>query len=667
MTLKRSLVGLALALVALILAWRPVDAWAVDDSVDSWQIAYTVDTSGVLHVHETLVYRFGSNSGRHGIDRVLVTREPWGTVDQDAVYTITNIQVTSPDAPASFTTTTMGSGRDLQLRIRVGSASQTVSAPTATYTLTYDVAGAMRNTPASGSDPGYDELYWDAIGDNTPMVNHISITASVPGGVLEAVCYNGPARSTTPCDSATVGTDGVATYTVASKAGSDLVTVAAKIKAGLISNNQPNLQPAAQQGPGGPTYPGQTYPSQPATNMGAVGGVAAGAAALTAAGVGVLGARNRRDQRFLGVAPGTVETSGQGIGPDNHPTIPVAFTPPKIPVAAAGLIDDGAVDVRDTTAALLSLAVRGAIQLRQDQTPTRSWVFGGGGGDKTIYARLVDPTVPMAPHEAKLLSDVFSGRHVGTEVSLTTPGKLYKAHQDMCTNVRAEAASAGWYVRMPSERTTAASQGGGAAAASIIRGFFIAVWAIVFFGGVGITGLLNSLMSGRVGWLMWVGPLAILIIGFLIYKGMTARGQRSAVGRAYADQVTGFREYLTTAEADQIKFEEGQDVFSQYLPWAVIFGVADRWTKICAQLVEQGRLMNIQPTWYYGDYRLFNMYVFTNALNSIDRASMPMTPSGSGWSSSGTGFGGGSAFGGGFGGGGGFSGGGGGGGGVSSW
>jgi len=53
--------------------------------------------SGVLKVKETVVWRFDSNSGRHGIQRDLVIREPDPNSDQDFVYAISNIKVTSPD------------------------------------------------------------------------------------------------------------------------------------------------------------------------------------------------------------------------------------------------------------------------------------------------------------------------------------------------------------------------------------------------------------------------------------------------------------------------------------------------------------------------------------------------------------------------------------------
>ena len=68
------------------------------------------------------------------------------------------------------------------------------------------------------------------------------------------------------------------------------------------------------------------------------------------------------------------------------------------------------------------------------------------------------------------------------------------------------------------------------------------------------------------------------------------RGQRTADGRAVCDQVEGFKTYLATAEADQLRFEEGEDIFSKYLPWAIIFELADRWAKICGDLVAMGRL-----------------------------------------------------------------------------
>ena len=118
------LLGLALTLV------RAPLAHAADDQIDSFSVAYNVGKNGVVHAEETIVYRFGSSSGRHGIDRFFVTREPYDQ-DQDAVYTIDNISVSSPDpnVKTQYTTQTTDSdeGRGQQLRLRIGDPNSTVS------------------------------------------------------------------------------------------------------------------------------------------------------------------------------------------------------------------------------------------------------------------------------------------------------------------------------------------------------------------------------------------------------------------------------------------------------------------------------------------------------------------------------------------------------------
>ena len=68
-----------LLMVLTALAWAllsPTPAYAADDQIDSFTINYDMQPSGVLKVKETITWRFGSDSGRHGIERDLVTREP---------------------------------------------------------------------------------------------------------------------------------------------------------------------------------------------------------------------------------------------------------------------------------------------------------------------------------------------------------------------------------------------------------------------------------------------------------------------------------------------------------------------------------------------------------------------------------------------------------------
>jgi hypothetical protein len=68
-----------LLMVVTALAWALVahtPAYAADAQIDSFTINYEMQPSGVLKVMETIVWRIGSNSGRHGMQRHLVIREP---------------------------------------------------------------------------------------------------------------------------------------------------------------------------------------------------------------------------------------------------------------------------------------------------------------------------------------------------------------------------------------------------------------------------------------------------------------------------------------------------------------------------------------------------------------------------------------------------------------
>ncbi|GAA3602684.1 DUF2207 domain-containing protein [Microlunatus ginsengisoli] len=602
------LLGLALTLV------RAPLARAADDQIDSLDIAYTMQPSGVLDVKETFVWRFGSNSGRHGIIRTLVTREPDDNDENDVVYGIDHIAVTSPDPVATqFTTSTSSeqNGRLVETAIKIGDPNQTVSSPTATYVISYQVTGAMRSFPSAS--PPYDEFYWDATGTGNPEISKLSITATVPGGAQDTSCFAGPVRSTTPCESDGSVAGGVAKFAQSNLPAGQNVSIGVKIKPGLVSDNKPHLEPNAAKLTTGEKI--------------GIGAALAGAAAILIGSpiVGVFWWRkNGRDRRYAGLPPGTVPLPGQTaevVANDPDLPIPVAFSPPRIPVAEAGLLVDGQVDARETAATIIDLAVRGALTVQSS-------------GDDEFTVTLVNPDVAAAPHEMVLLTNLFGGQPPGAVKDLSEQGSLLTAHTAMREAVRNQVAARGWFRKVPS------------AAATHGFGFGSIIGAVVLVFALG-------------AWVLWILlPLLPILITIMVIRYKLRRGQRTADGRAVTDQVEGFKTYLATAEANQLRFEEGEDIFSKYLPWAIAFELADRWAKICGDLVAMGRLPNTVPYWYVGNYNLaaFNTGFLTSSLTN---AATPVASSGG----SGTGFGsGGSSFGGG-----GFSGGGGGGGGSSSW
>jgi uncharacterized protein (TIGR04222 family) len=603
-----------LLMVMTALTWAfvaPTQAYAADDQIDSFTINYEMQPSGVLKVKETIVWRFGSNSGRHGIQRDLVIREPDPNSDQDFVYGIGNIKVTSPDdyvaTQFSSKTTESQGGREEELNVRIGDPDETISAPTATYVISYDVTGAMR------SFSGYDEFFWDGPGFGNPLIKELKITTTVPGGAQDATCFAGAPGSTTPCETKKFTKGGEATFAQMNVPPGQSVSIGVKITPGLVADNKPHMEPNGAK-------------LSPAERVGAI--ALAAVTLLITVGSPIVGMlwwrKNGRDQRYADLAPGTVPFPGQEariVPNDPDITIPVAFSPPPIPVAEAGLLIDGQVDARETAATIIDLAVRGALMVQSY-------------GKDDFQVTLVDPNRATAPHEMVLLTNLFDGEPPGAVRDLSAAGSLSSAHEQMRDSVRNQVASRGWFRKVPSAAATS-SWGFAAIAIGVFASFAVGFW------------LLFVLL-----------PLLPIVITLAVIRRKLRKGQRTADGRAVCDQIEGFRTYIATAEADQLKFEEGEDIFSKYLPWAIIFELADRWAKICGDLVAMGRLPNETPYWYVGNYQMaaFNTSFLTSSLTSA------ATPVASSSGAGGTGFGGGSSFGGG-----GFSGGGGGGGGSGSW
>ena len=613
------LLACGVVLASALLGARPAYA-AEPDRVRSLDVDYTVNASGILSVKETWVWQFGSESGRHGIKRTLVEREPWSEqgkdTDQDAVYTVSNFDVRSPDGVSTDVSQQSSSakkGREVETTYVIGSGSQTISAPTATYVITYDVQGALRSSP--DKNPPYDELNWDVTGTGNPAFDQISVKAAVPEGPYEGAlqCFAGPVQSKNTCTVAPKVKGDAGVFETENLPARQNLTIGVKIKPGAVAVVTPDLQPRADA----------RTPAEKAAIVGA--GVAAGGALVASPLLGVAYyRRNGRDQRYAGLPPGSFPAGGQQVETvDSDPDlqIPVAFVPPKIPVAEAGLLVDGELDTKETAATLVDLAVRGGVRIISESKDD-------------VRVDLLDPSVATAPHEVTLLNGLFQGDPPGTVVDLGSQGSLLKAHQAMDAAVRQQVTARGWFTKVPSGRST--------------KGLGFGVVALAFFG----------IIQAGLWALILAAALLPVVITVAVVSHKMKRGQRTPEGRAWTDQVEGFRTYLATAEADQLRFEEGEDIFSRYLPWAIVFGLADRWAKVCGDLVALGRIPDTTPYWYYGNLNLaaFNTGFLTGALSS---AATPV-PASSG--SSGTGFGGGSAFGGG-----GFSGGGGGGGGSGSW
>ena len=123
--------------------------------------------------------------------------------------------------------------------------------------------------------------------------------------------------------------------------------------------------------------------------------------------------------------------------------------------------------------------------------------------------------------------------------------------------------------------------------------------------------------------------------------------RRTARGTAVLRRVTGFRRFIEDSEKERARFAERRHLFSEYLPYAIVFGATEKWAKAFAGL--DGELPEVS---WYGGSNSFTASSFSSSMDGFavtTAGTIASTPSGSGSS----GFGGGSSGGGGGGGGGG--------------
>jgi uncharacterized membrane protein YgcG len=641
--MRRRVALFAGAAVLAILTLSGCSALADDpEHIDTFDVHYTIDASGTVHAVETIHYDFGSTPDRHGILRFLDSHFVQSST-QDRVYKYTNLHVSSPTgASALFSTSTQQ-----DVLVQVGNQNATLSGKQ-TYVLSYDIHGALNETTGT-SGSKLDEFYWNATGTDWQIpINSTSVTVTGPAGSTAVTCAAGGPGSTTSCLSQTKTTDG-GTFTEGEIPVGYGVTVDVGWPAGTFTSTAPILEPhLAADAPD--IHAGSNDGPDPywtPWNW----GIGLGLLVLIPLAFLLFVRIRDRDQEFTGETPGTIplDTASAPVGPAPlHETLVVQYEPPKgFPVGAVSLLMDKQQSKIDVTVTLLDLAARGHLRIEE--------VAGGSRGKASDYNLVATPekatvgdNAALLAHETLLLHDLFAGDTKTVSLS-NLKYTFFSEYTAVEVGIKA------WV------------QGGKYFIDKLTRTHPVLRWIVV----ASIATFAIMLFFFDKAWTLW--PVGAFIGAALSLRAGRRAIRRSALGHAVFVQLQGFKLYIATAEADQIHFEEGIDVFSRYLPWATAFGKADHWTGVFADLAKQGRY-NPSLDWYVGDQHLLTTAGLAGSLAAVSSLgtavssfshfaseSMSASPHTSG-SSGGSGFGGGD-----FGGGGGDVGGGGGGGGGGSW
>jgi uncharacterized protein (TIGR04222 family) len=589
------LIGLGLALVTT--APGPAHGSAFE-SIHRYDVSIRIEPSGSLLVTETIDYDFGSTP-KHGIYRDLPERVRYDDTF-DRVYPIHILRVAATGASAEQSV----EHQDGTLQLRIGDPDRTVTGEHV-YTIIYRVDGALNGFR------DHDELYWNAIGaDWSVPIESAAVHVRGPAPVTRVACFEGPAGSSLPCDRARVER-GSASFVQGAMPPYEALTVVVALPPGSVASTAPILEERWSLA--------RAFAITPVT--------AGGSFALLAAiliGLGLLMWRRGRDLRYQGSPVDQVMGSSGGpvqrVPPFEGGEAPAEFAPPAdLRPGQIGTLLDERAGTLDVTATIVDLAVRRYLVI--EEIPKDGW-FGKPDWKLT---RTDQASTDLLPYERELLDALFAG---GDEVELSSLRRTFHEHLvKVESSLYVDASNHGWFVGRPDR----------------IRTRWIVIgWVLLLASAVVAFVLIRWSKVALLGLPLVLGSILLLI-------GARWMPRRTAKGTALTRRVLGFRHVIETAEGNLSRWAEQANVFTKFLPYAIVFGCTDKWAKAFEGLAQP------PDTSWYVSTRPFAYAAFADQLDGFSVATsgtIAATPAGSGSS----GFGGG-----------GFSGGGGGGGGGGSW
>jgi uncharacterized membrane protein YgcG len=338
------------------------------------------------------------------------------------------------------------------------------------------------------------------------------------------------------------------------------------------------------------------------------------------AAVAALAWRRGRDRRAVGsaidMAFAAAGAPDERVRPFADLAGPVQFEPPdRIRPGQIGTLVDERANPIDITATMVDLAARGYLSI--EEIPAQGFL---GKPDWTLTKQKDEGD--LLPYERTLYDGLFDKRD---SVRVSTLRNHFAARFNSVKNeLYDDAVAQGWFLRRPDR----------------VRGFWTAIGVVALIISVAATAVLAwRTHAGLLGVAAVLGSVTLLVAA----RWMPSR---TAKGTATLIRAMGFRRFMVESDPEREHFAERQNLFTEYLPYAVVFGVTEKWAHAFAGLDGQVPA----PSWYVSTHP-FELNGFAHAIDGFTvsaAGTLTSTPGGSG----GSGFSGGSSGGGGGGGGG---------------
>ncbi|MFC9084958.1 DUF2207 domain-containing protein [Nocardiopsis dassonvillei] len=496
-----------------------------------------LDRAGVLHGEETISFSGGAPAT---FTRSLTETMLYDT-EHDRKFEVTGVRATDLD------------GNALDARVSRGDGSLSVEIPTEATSgvvLSYRVSGTVSEVSQGV------QMEWRAVGaySHTVEATDVTVTAPLPPEALS--CLAGEPRSAMYCTASDMGADaGVAHFLQADMEPSDRLDIVVNYPPGT-AEGEPILTRRWSLA--------SAFAVTPATAS--VFGLLL---AVLLGGLVVLIRVRGRDERALRDEASAGDHAPVAEGEHGR----LRFAPPDdVHPGQIGTLVNETVDITDLTGAVVDLAVRGYVRL--EELPHEHFT--------SVDWRLVrldgPPEDTLRSYEWLLLDALFGGRptvrlsQVGSpRTSADFPARIDRVREELYRDmVRLK-----WFARSPSQ----------------VRSRWSAVGMAVTAAGVLLTGVLAVFTSAA-----FTG-LAVIIAGAAVTAGAQYMPAKTALGSSVYAHTVGFRDYLLSPRSATAPPGQRVELYSRYLPYAVIFDDVDHWANILASAA----LTDLTPEELTGD------------------------------------------------------------------
>ena len=234
---------------------------------------------------------------------------------------------------------------------------------------------------------------------------------------------------------------------------------------------------------------------------------------------------------------------------------PVEFVPPDgLRPGQVGTLVDFKANPLDVTATIVDLAVRGYLTIEETQ---EKGLFRAGDWKlaETDKGKAVTDDGELLPYERTLLNGLFRD---GSSVQLSD---LHNTFATRMSNVQQalvnDAIKRKWFVGKP--------------------GTMRALWALIGIAVV-VIGVALTIVLAAFTHAALIG-IPVIIGGLVLTIGSKWMPHRTAKGYSVLRRVDGFRRFIDESEKERARFAERRNLFSEYLPYAVVFGATKKWAE----------------------------------------------------------------------------------------